>query len=111
MSNRQWEAIGMSRATWYRHGKPLEKPEAKITQRELAQALNVSIRTVQRDEAERGGSIQAATVSTRGSDTSHFEIATAGRAGPSLGSGSHIEAQIGTQFSALGSHCRIPGVC
>jgi len=33
------------------------------------------------------------------------------RAGPSLGCGSHIEAQIGTQFSALGSHCRIPGVC
>ena len=25
--------------------------------------------------------------------------------------GSHIEAQIRTQFSALGSHCRIPGVC
>src|SRR5215471_7005882 len=24
---------------------------------------------------------------------------------------SHIEAQMGTQFSALGSHCRIPGVC
>jgi len=24
---------------------------------------------------------------------------------------SHIEAYIGTQFSALGSHCRIPGVC
>src|SRR5262249_41553357 len=34
-----------------------------------------------------------------------------GEAGPSLGSGSHIEAQIGTQSSALGSHCRIPGVC
>jgi len=29
---RQWEAIGMSRASWYRHGKPAEKPEAKITQ-------------------------------------------------------------------------------
>jgi hypothetical protein len=28
------------------------------------------------------------------------------QAGPGLGSGSHIEAQIGTQFSALGSHCR-----
>src|SRR5262249_28349835 len=36
-------------------------------------------------------------------DTSHFRIATAGRAAPSLGSGSHIEAQIGTQFSVLKS--------
>ena len=50
---RQWEAIGMSRASWYRHGKPAEKPEAKITQREMAQALNVSIRTIQRYAAER----------------------------------------------------------
>jgi hypothetical protein len=25
---RQWEAIGMSRASWYRHGKPTEKPGA-----------------------------------------------------------------------------------
>src|SRR5262245_26942867 len=31
--------------------------------------------------------------------------------GRSLGFWSHIEAQIGTQLSALGSHCRIPGVC
>src|SRR5262249_28026914 len=37
-------------------------------------------------------------------DTSHFQIAIARRAGPSLGSGSHIEVQIATQFSALGSH-------
>src|SRR5262249_47204931 len=41
----------------------------------------------------------------------HFQIAVDQRAGPSLGFWSHIEAQIGTQFSAFGSHCRISGVC
>jgi hypothetical protein len=48
---RRWEAIGMGRATWYRHGKPTTKPEPKWTQRQLAEALGVSIRTIQRDSA------------------------------------------------------------
>jgi len=26
-----WEALGMSRATWYRRGKPMAPPDASIT--------------------------------------------------------------------------------
>ena len=49
---RQWEAIGMSRAGWYRYGKPTENPRLKrVTQKQLAKTLNVSIRTIQRDAA------------------------------------------------------------
>jgi hypothetical protein len=46
---RQWEVLGMSRATWYRHGKPDKKPEPRLTQAKTAEALGLSIRTVQRD--------------------------------------------------------------
>jgi hypothetical protein len=49
---RPWEAIGMSRASWYRHGKPAKKPE-RFTVRDLAESLNISERTVQRHEARR----------------------------------------------------------
>jgi hypothetical protein len=42
-----WEAIGMSRATWYRHGKPSEKPK-RITVADAARAAGVSTRTHQR---------------------------------------------------------------
>jgi predicted DNA-binding transcriptional regulator YafY len=40
----------MSRASWYRHGKPAEKPW-RVTQEQLAKHLNVSVRTIQRDAA------------------------------------------------------------
>jgi uncharacterized protein YoaH (UPF0181 family) len=49
---RQWKALGMSRATWYRRGKPTKKPEPKTTQKDAAEILGVSLRTVQRDLAE-----------------------------------------------------------
>jgi hypothetical protein len=42
-----WEAIGISRATWYRHGKPTEKPFRSSVVRE-ARAAGVSVRTHQR---------------------------------------------------------------
>ena len=47
---RPWEEFGMSRATWYRHGKPTEKPK-RYTQADIAKVTGVSIRTVQRDAA------------------------------------------------------------
>lgn len=42
-----WEEIGVSRATWYRRGKPTTKP-SKITQAQAAKLMNVSVRSVQR---------------------------------------------------------------
>ena len=51
---RPWEAIGMSRATWYRRGKPTTKQEPKQTQKDLAEAFGVSVRTIQRDRAIAG---------------------------------------------------------
>jgi hypothetical protein len=71
---KQWEAIGMSRATWYRRGKPTEKTHQYIRHwshtrqdtgetecvlefsfnvplREAAKAVGVSVRTLQRDRA------------------------------------------------------------
>ena len=47
-----WLALGMSRATWYRLGKPSEKPEPRLTQKDIAEILHTSVRTVQRDRAE-----------------------------------------------------------
>jgi hypothetical protein len=44
---RPWEAIGVSRATWYGHGKPTTKPQRE-TQAQLAARLGASLRTVQR---------------------------------------------------------------
>ena len=49
---RPWEAIGMSRASWYRHGKPTTKSKPKETQKDLSEILGCSVRTVQRDLAE-----------------------------------------------------------
>jgi hypothetical protein len=47
-----WEAIGMSRASWYRHGKPSEKPKRLgAAQRvQLFLGRSVSNRTAQRIE-------------------------------------------------------------
>jgi hypothetical protein len=42
-----WAKIGMSRATWYRHGKPATKPR-KVTQAQIAATMKVSVRTMQR---------------------------------------------------------------
>jgi hypothetical protein len=42
-----WEEVGMSRATWYRLGKPTTKP-SRVTQKQQALLLNVSVRSIQR---------------------------------------------------------------
>jgi hypothetical protein len=42
----------MSRASWYRHGKPETKPQ-KVLQATIARLLHVSVRTIQRGAAER----------------------------------------------------------
>jgi hypothetical protein len=42
-----WEAIGISRATWYRHGKPTEKPP-RTSVVCAARAAGESVRTYQR---------------------------------------------------------------
>jgi uncharacterized protein YoaH (UPF0181 family) len=46
-----WLALGMSRATWYRLGKPSEKPQ-RVTQKNLAKIMGASVRTIQRDAAQ-----------------------------------------------------------
>jgi hypothetical protein len=43
-----WEAIGMSRASWYRHGKPTEKPRKPNTAADEARLGRVSVRTYHR---------------------------------------------------------------
>jgi len=47
-----WEAIGMSRASWYRHGKPTKTPirrgRGPFSQRNMAVGNHVSLRTQQR---------------------------------------------------------------
>jgi hypothetical protein len=45
---RPWEAIGMSRATWYRRGKPTTKPTPLITQAQIAKMFGSSVRSMQR---------------------------------------------------------------
>jgi hypothetical protein len=42
-----WERVGMSRTSWYRHGKP-KRPIARVTQAMAARAAGVSVRTIQR---------------------------------------------------------------
>jgi hypothetical protein len=42
-----WTALGISRATWYRHGKPTDKP-IRETQALYALQLGKSVRTIQR---------------------------------------------------------------
>jgi uncharacterized protein YoaH (UPF0181 family) len=51
MSSQPWIALGMSRANWYREGKPTTKP-TRVTQKQIAQVTGVSVRTVQRDLAK-----------------------------------------------------------
>jgi hypothetical protein len=45
-----WEAVGMSRTSWYRHGRPDTKPECS-NQRATAKAFGMSVRTIQRAAA------------------------------------------------------------
>lgn len=47
----RWEKLGMSRASWYRHGKPKRKPRPRKTRAEQARKLGISIRTLQRRQA------------------------------------------------------------
>jgi hypothetical protein len=42
-----WEGLGISRATWYRHGQPTTKP-SRVTQAEMARIGRISLRTLQR---------------------------------------------------------------
>jgi hypothetical protein len=42
-----WLALGISRATWYRLGKPTTKPQ-RLTQAQLARDYKISIRRLQR---------------------------------------------------------------
>lgn len=43
-----WTAIGMSRASWYRHGKPKTKPVKPPTQRQFVKEHGLKLRTIQR---------------------------------------------------------------
>ena len=43
-----WLALGLSRATWYRLGKPQTKPPGRTTQAQQADKLDISVRTIQR---------------------------------------------------------------
>ena len=49
-ASQPWLALGMSRATWYRLGKPETKPERPLTQPLRARLMNVSLRSLQRGE-------------------------------------------------------------
>jgi len=49
---RPWLAIGMSRSSWYRAGKPTTKPE-RLTQKDIAKITGWSLRTTQRDLAKQ----------------------------------------------------------
>jgi hypothetical protein len=43
-----WEKVGVSRATWYRHGKPKTKLPPRRTQAQTAALAKVSVRSLQR---------------------------------------------------------------
>jgi hypothetical protein len=47
LEQKPWEAVGMSRTSWYRHGKPAAKPW-RMTQAHLARLHGVSVRSIQR---------------------------------------------------------------
>src|SRR5262245_3619415 len=48
MPQKPWDAIGMSRASWYRHGKPTEKSVRPTTNARMAVTFKMSTRTYQR---------------------------------------------------------------
>jgi hypothetical protein len=43
-----WQAIGMSRSAWYRHGKPTAKPERMTQKRVAKEIVGISERSYQR---------------------------------------------------------------
>jgi hypothetical protein len=43
-----WLALGISRATWYRLGKPATKPRPRRTQAQNARDFSISVRALQR---------------------------------------------------------------
>ena len=45
---KQWEALGWSRASWYRHGKPDYAYRRQATQKDEAAKGRMSLRTYQR---------------------------------------------------------------
>lgn len=45
MAEQPWLAIGISRANWYRHGKPATKPQL-TTQAEAAKLMDTSVRSL-----------------------------------------------------------------
>jgi hypothetical protein len=47
MRQNPWTAIGMSRASWYRHGKPKTKP-VRQTQAQFCVEKGLKLRTLQR---------------------------------------------------------------
>jgi hypothetical protein len=47
MPDKPWEEVGISRATWYRQGKPKSK-RYRITQAQKATIAGVSVRSIQR---------------------------------------------------------------
>jgi hypothetical protein len=60
-----WQAIGISRATWYRHGKPTEKPK-RSSEAAQARAAGVSLRTHQRIMRVMGADTDLAVVMLKG---------------------------------------------
>ena len=46
--DKPWESIGISRATWYRHGKPTKKAKPRQTVDAAAKAMGDTKRTYQR---------------------------------------------------------------
>ena len=47
MTVKPWDEIGISRATWYRQGKPKTK-QHRITQAQAAISMGISVRSIQR---------------------------------------------------------------
>jgi len=48
MRQTPWHDLGMSRATWYRRGKPITKPAKRVTLAEAARQMQVSLRGTER---------------------------------------------------------------
>ena len=61
-----WEAIGISRATWYRHGKPTEKPPRPSIARRAQMMGAPSVRTLQRIERVMAANIELAALILQG---------------------------------------------
>jgi hypothetical protein len=52
-SARPWEKIGISRATWYRHGKPTEKLEITVGRPPLGNVAMTGAERVRRHRLKR----------------------------------------------------------